>query len=68
MDRRQFMERGMCGAAALSVLSFRGRASMRADANVPLGRQQATGERVAAVTAGDVHEYLRSLGDEWVNP
>ena len=68
MDRREFMERSMLGASALSVFTMRAGMPAHAGENTPVEPHQAAIQTGNAVTAGDVHEYLRSLGGEWVNP
>lgn len=62
------MERSVVGATAFSTLALHERMSVRADENAPVKPRQAATKDGTAVTAGDVHEYLRSLGADWVNP
>ncbi|NIM48046.1 MAG: hypothetical protein GTN78_00585 [Gemmatimonadales bacterium] len=66
MDRREFIQQSMVGATALSVLSFRGGVPVRADVNAPGEPCQTDNQAGSALTTGDVHNYLRSLGAEWV--
>ena len=68
MDRREFMERSMLGATAFSAVTLHGRTSIRAGENALVGPHQVATDAGATVTAGGVHEHLRSLGAEWVNP
>jgi putative NIF3 family GTP cyclohydrolase 1 type 2 len=52
MDRRKFLTQSLLGSAAISTLSSRG----------------VTQEPGGIVTAGDVHDYLRSFGEGWIDP
>ena len=56
MDRRNFLTRGLLGGAALSAIGPGPQKPLHA------------AESPNAFTAGDVHNYLRSLGKGWVNP
>jgi putative NIF3 family GTP cyclohydrolase 1 type 2 len=53
MDRREFVKRGVLGGTGMWLATHR----------APLATAS-----VGTLTAGDVHEYLRSLGREWIDP
>lgn len=52
MHRRTFLAQSLLSSAAIPAIATRGSAE----------------ESVGAVTAGDVHDYLRSFGEEWIDP
>lgn len=53
MDRREFMKMGVLGGTGVWLGADHARAASALDGKL---------------TAGDVHEYLRSLGREWIDP
>lgn len=52
MHRRTFLAKSLLSSAAIPVIATRGSAA----------------ESVDALTAGDVHDYLRSFGEGWIDP
>lgn len=53
MDRREFVKMGVLGGTGMWLRANRAKAAAPPDGKL---------------TAGDVHEYLRSLGREWIDP
>ena len=67
MHRRKFLARTVLAGATLSTISRPGNEAVLAGEKRPAGPPDALNRAGSAVTAGDVHDYLRSLGKQWVH-
>ncbi len=68
MDRRKFLARGVLGGAAVSAIGTRAQNPVYAAEGKPSQSAGAARKTTGVLTAGEVHDYLRSFGKGWVNP
>ena len=67
MDRRKFLAHSVLGGATLSAINSCGHQSACADEGKPPRPRRDRNQADRSVTAGEVHDYLRGFGDQWVN-